>query len=83
MQYQEATVYLPPHTNQVDGWYEWNRPWVLLIPGNFDYPAEKENIEQAYTYFSDWAKSTGTTRKDWYGSLVGYRNVSKIYKKNP
>ena len=59
------------------------KPWVLLIPGNFDYPAEKENIEQAYTYFSDWAKSTGTTRKDWYGSLVGYRNVSKIYKKNP
>lgn len=59
------------------------KPWALLIPGNFDYPVEKENMEKAYTYFSDWAKSMGTTRKDWYGISAGYRNTSKIYKKNP
>jgi LruC domain-containing protein len=56
-----------------------NKPWGLLIPGIFDYPAEKQSIEVAYNYFDSWALSKGAQQKDWYTNGNGYRNSSKIY----
>lgn len=57
-----------------------NKPWALLIPGTFDYPAEKQSIESAYNYFAPWSVSKGTLNKDWYTNTPGYRDASKIFK---
>jgi len=57
-----------------------NKPWGLLIPGIFDYPAEKQSIELAYNYFDSWALNKGSQQKDWYTNGNGYRNSSMIYR---
>ena len=57
-----------------------NKPWGLLIPGNFAYPIEKASIESAYNYFSTWATTKGTQYKDWYSDFNGARNKEDIYK---
>jgi LruC domain-containing protein len=43
-----------------------NKPWALLIPSTFAHPIEQVNIKKAYNYFSDWVKSAGSTKADWY-----------------
>lgn len=57
------------------------KPWGIIVPSNFDYPAEKQPIELTYLYFNEWATSQGTIRKDWYANSVGYRNSNRIYRK--
>ena len=54
-------------------------PWALNIPVQFDYPAEKEEITNAYLKFNDWATSKGSVDKDWYSNISGYRDNTKIY----
>jgi LruC domain-containing protein len=56
-----------------------NKPWALLVPGSFDYPAEKQSIESAYNYFTPWAVGKGSVNKDWYNNNTGYRNSSEIF----
>ncbi|MHB1278006.1 MAG: LruC domain-containing protein [Bacteroidia bacterium] len=56
-----------------------NLPFVIEVPATFDYPAEKESISDAYSYFISWAASGGTSYTNWYENLSGYRNVNKIY----
>jgi LruC domain-containing protein len=56
-----------------------NKPWALLVPGAFDYPAEKQSIESTYNYFTPWAVGKGTVNKDWYNNTSGYRNSSQIF----
>jgi len=56
-----------------------NKPWALLVPGTFDYPAEKQSIEAAYNYFDTWAISKGSQYKDWYSKSSGYRKDADIY----
>ncbi|MBI1221256.1 MAG: LruC domain-containing protein [Bacteroidetes bacterium] len=56
-----------------------NLPFVIEIPANFDYPAEKESISDAYNYFISWAVSGGSNYTNWYDNLSGYRTASKIY----
>lgn len=41
-------------------------PWALNIPALWDYPSEGVSIDKAYSNFITWAKSGGTTNKDWY-----------------
>ncbi len=40
--------------------------WALMIPGEFSYPAESEDIRDVYKYFMDWASSNGTQHVEWY-----------------
>lgn len=61
-----------------------NLPWVLDIPGTFEYPIEKATILSAYPHFRDWAEGSsaydpwyGTTNSDYVESE--WRNTSLIY----
>ena len=56
-----------------------HKPWAMLVPGTFDYPAEKRSIESAYLFFETWATSSGASFKDWYDNGKGYRDNSVIY----
>lgn len=56
-----------------------NLPFVIEVPATFSYPAEKESISDAYTYFINWAASNGASYTNWYENLSGYRNANKIY----
>lgn len=40
--------------------------WALCIPGEFRYPAERNDIRDAYTYFNTWAASGGAEHMFWY-----------------
>lgn len=52
--------------------------WGLMIPGRFAYPKEFADIGDAYTNFSAWARSGGTTHADWYRNASG-RNEELLY----
>jgi len=56
-------------------------PWAINIPIQFDYPAEKQDITQAYLNFNKWVASRGFNNMDWYKSNNGYRDNDKIYSK--
>jgi LruC domain-containing protein len=56
-------------------------PWALNIPTKFDYPAEKNDITQAYLGFNRWVASKGINNMDWYLNLKGYRDATKIFSK--
>lgn len=56
-----------------------NLPFVIEVPTTFSYPAEKESISDAYTYFINWAVSGGVNYTNWYENISGYRNANKIY----
>lgn len=40
--------------------------WALMIPGEFRYPAENNDIRGVYEHFMTWASSNGTQHKAWY-----------------
>jgi LruC domain-containing protein len=52
-------------------------PWALHIAEKFDHPKGGKSIHEAYTKFSDWAQSGGTSAQDWF-SNSSYRDSSKI-----
>ena len=55
-------------------------PWMMSVPANFSYVAEREDITQAYLNFAAWAASGGTTNLDWYvTSVTGNVDQSKLY----
>lgn len=56
-----------------------NLPWVLHLPGSWDYPLERSQVIQAYHHFAEWALTGGAQRKDWYRDLEGYRDPAEIY----
>lgn len=58
-----------------------NLPWALDIPASFDYPEEKNPVDEAYLNFIEWAETAGTSGNDWYQEKEGYRNKLKIFKK--
>ncbi|WP_319559473.1 LruC domain-containing protein [Marispirochaeta sp.] len=41
-------------------------PWALLIPADWEHPAEGQRIEEVYPYFTDWRESGGMEYEDWY-----------------
>ena len=49
-------------------------PYALIVPGNFDYPAERVSIINAYEAFSTWANNAYEYGK-WLDSWV----YSKLY----
>jgi len=59
-----------------------NAPWAISFTDTFSYPVEGKSISETYLHFLDWAKSGGTSYKDWYiNTASGYRNSSYIYSK--
>ncbi|HEV7349085.1 LruC domain-containing protein [Telluribacter sp.] len=56
-----------------------NLPWAIEIPVEFNYPIETAPITDAYLYFSDWAKSGGSQRTDWYEDKPGNKNQAKTF----
>lgn len=58
-----------------------NLPWGLHLPIAFDYPAERNSIEDAYLHFTQWAESNGTDFSGWYLNEAGNRNEELLYKK--
>jgi hypothetical protein len=49
-------------------------PFALIIPGDFDYPAERISIVDAYKGFRNWANNAYN-----YGEWVDFPDESKIY----
>ena len=41
-------------------------PWALLIPIDWEHPAEGQRIEELYPEFTDWRLSGGSDARDWY-----------------
>jgi len=58
-----------------------NLPWALDIPSSFDYPEEKNPVNEAYLNFIEWAETAGSSGNDWYQEKDGYRNKAKIFKR--
>ena len=56
-------------------------PWAINLPVKFDYPAEKQDITNAYLMFNVWANSRGFNYMDWYMKKSGYRDEQKFYTK--
>ncbi len=56
-----------------------NLPWAINLVENFDYPIEKQAINNAYKKFADWAISGGKTQQNWYRTGTGTRNDALIY----
>ncbi|EPG73498.1 putative lipoprotein [Leptospira fainei serovar Hurstbridge str. BUT 6] len=54
-------------------------PWYLLIPGNFLWPYEGENIRIPYSQFKTWYESLGTTDIDWYRNP----DKTKVFQSTP
>jgi LruC domain-containing protein len=43
-----------------------NWPWALQFLETFNFPDEKQAIDEKYPRFKDWAASGGTNYLDWY-----------------
>lgn len=54
-------------------------PWGMNLPVTFIYPIEKVPIIEGYLKFQQWAVSGGYSFMDWFESIEGYRNNSKLY----
>ena len=40
--------------------------WALMIPGEFRYPAEANDIRGVYEHFMAWVSSNGAEHAEWY-----------------
>jgi len=72
-------------SNPITGRYyksDRNLPWAMNIVDSYDYTIEKNQINQAYNYFSFWATSSGVNNKDWFKDGVGYRVLTRLYQQN-
>jgi LruC domain-containing protein len=59
-----------------------NHPWALNFAETLKYPLEGVAINKAYLYFLDWAKSGGSSYKDWYSNTSSaYRVSDQLYNK--
>ncbi|NVO21513.1 MAG: LruC domain-containing protein [Bacteroidetes bacterium] len=56
-----------------------NLPWGINVVQGFQYPNEKNSIDQTYLHFVDWAVSSGAEYPNWYMNQSGFRDNSKIY----
>jgi LruC domain-containing protein len=54
-------------------------PWAISIPGSFNYPIEKADINTGYNKFATWVSSNGSLYADWYTNTAGYRNTEFLY----
>ena len=40
--------------------------WAIIVPGEFKWPQETQNIYGCYPKFNNWARSKGALDSDWY-----------------
>lgn len=50
-------------------------PWAIIVPGEFKWPLEQQNIYNAYPKFRSWSSSKGAYDSDWYMTL----DMAKAY----
>lgn len=43
-------------------------PWALLVPGDWRWPYERQDIRPAYPEFESWYASSGELGVDWYAT---------------
>ena len=56
------------------------KPWVIAVPGEFNYLYEQEEITTGYLNFVSWAQSGGTLYQDWYDVTIPANvNTTKIF----
>jgi LruC domain-containing protein len=71
-----------------------NRPWALHLPTQFTHLTEVLNeqsgwvslgqdIRGSYLQFDPWAISSGSSSKDWFRDLPGYRAPGTLYSSTP
>jgi LruC domain-containing protein len=41
-------------------------PWALLVPADWQHPAECQFIEVLYPFFEDWREDYGASNSNWY-----------------
>lgn len=41
-------------------------PWALLVPVDWEHPAETQRIEEVYPFFTNWRLSEGAGDTNWY-----------------
>ncbi len=41
-------------------------PWAIVIPVEWNWPLERNKIQDAYPFFENWYRSEGLEYKDWY-----------------
>jgi len=41
-------------------------PWAIVIPVEWNWPLERNKIQDAYPFFENWYRSNGVEYKDWY-----------------
>jgi LruC domain-containing protein len=64
------------YLNNVDKYVDSNGfPWAIIVPGGFQWPLERQDINSGYPKFNNWSKSYGAYDSDWYK----YFNGSKVY----
>ena len=54
-------------------------PWAINVLQGFEYPTEKNSIDNAYQKFNTWAVSSGNSFSDWFTNKPDYRDPQKIY----
>lgn len=54
-----------------------NLPWALDVPEDWKYPAEWNDVSEAYPEFGTWAESGGRTTENWF---IGKSNTGLIFK---
>lgn len=54
-------------------------PFALELIEKFDYPAEGNQIIDAYPNFTSWAQNGGTQHTDWFRNYGNNRVPAKIY----
>jgi LruC domain-containing protein len=57
-------------------------PWALDLPNEFKHLLERENLEDNYLRFKDWAMSSGSSDTDWYLPESTNYVASKVYDKD-
>ena len=54
-----------------------NLPWALDVPENWKYPAEWNDVADAYPDFATWAESGGRATENWY---IGNTNEGLLFQ---
>jgi LruC domain-containing protein len=72
------------HLNNVDKYVDSNGfPWAVIVPGGFQWPLERQDINTGYPKFSNWSKSYGAYDSDWYKHYYKDKVYTKAKEPNP
>ncbi len=70
--------------NNVDKYVDSNGfPWAIIVPGGFQWPLERQDINTGYPKFSNWSKSYGAYDSDWYKHFYKEKVYTIAKEPNP